>query len=107
MTEVFKFSAETLFFFCRLMYNVTMKIWAKIIKEHKTIKQYVYEKEERLTYSHFFSYMADICSELDVPTPVLLKAHIMDFAKFRHVKFKAKDFIEITDFDVLWIENIE
>lgn len=84
-----------------------MRIWAKIIKDYRTVREYTYEKEEKLTYSHLLNYLMDICSELDAPTPVLLKPHLMDFAKFRHVKFKAKDFVEPIEFDWLWIENID
>lgn len=84
-----------------------MRIWAKVIKEYHTVKELTYEKEERLTYSHFLNYLMDICGELDIPTPVLLKPHIMDFAKFKHVKFREKDFVEPVDFDFLWVEYID
>lgn len=84
-----------------------MRIWVKIVKEQRTVRQITYEREEKLTYSHLLSYLMDICHELDVPTPVLLKPHVMDFAKFRHVKFKENDFVEPIDFDFLWIENID
>lgn len=83
-----------------------MKIWAKLITSGKIRKQFVYEKEERLTYSRFFDYLADICHELDIPTPVLLKTHIFNFAKFNHVKFTSRDFIEEFDYDQLFLENI-
>ena len=83
-----------------------MKIWAKLITNGKIKKQFVYEKEERLTYSRFFDYLADICHELDIPTPVLLKTHIFNFAKFNHVKFTSRDFIEEFDYDQLFLENI-
>ena len=84
----------------------TMRLWAKVMTEDKIKKQWVLEKEERVTYSHFFEYLSEICSELDIPTPVLLKTHIMQFAKFRHVKFLPRDFVDGIDFDKLWIENI-
>lgn len=84
-----------------------MKIWARVRKGEKTLKSYVYEKSERLTYSHFFVYISEICTELDIPTPVLLKSHLLDFGKFRHVRFKQKDFVESIDFDCLTLENIE
>lgn len=84
-----------------------MRLWVKTVKENRTVKQLTYEKDERLTYSHFFKYMAEICPELDAPTPVILKPHIMDFAKFKHVKFKQKDFVEQIDFDYLWVENVD
>ena len=83
-----------------------MRIWAKIVKEGKTEKQIVYENEEKLTYSHFMDYLFDICYELDVSTPVLLKTHIFNFAKFNHVRFLPRDFVESVDFDYLLLENI-
>ena len=54
-----------------------MRLWAKLMKEGHICKQYVYENPEKLTYSHFFDYLTDICSELDIPTPVLLKTHVL------------------------------
>ena len=83
-----------------------MKIWAKLLTEGKIKKQMVYEKDEKLTYSHFFDYLADICQALDIPTPVLLKTHIFKYAKFNHVKFTSKDFVEHFSYDQLFLENI-
>ena len=83
-----------------------MKIWAKLLTDGKIKKQMVYEKDEKLTYSHFFDYLADICLALDIPTPVLLKTHIFNYAKFNHVKFTAKDFVEYFAYDQLFLENI-
>ena len=83
-----------------------MKIWAKLTVDGKIVKQTVYEKSEKLTYSHFFDYLVDICGALDIATPVLLKAHIFDYAKFNHVRFKKHDFVEAFPYDALWLENI-
>ena len=83
------------------------KIWAKTMKDGKISKQMVYENsEDKMTYSHFLQYLFDICRELDVPTPVLLKTHIFNFAKFNHVRFLPRDFVESVDFDYLLLENI-
>ena len=83
-----------------------MRIWAKIITEGRIKKQFVYERDEQLVYSKMFEYMAEICSALDIPTPVLVKAHIFNFAKFNHVKFLPRDFVESVPFDHLFIENL-
>ena len=83
-----------------------MRIWAKVMVEGKIQKQYVYERNEELVYSKFFEYISEICTALDVPTPVLVKAHIFNFAKFNHVKFPAKDFVEFLGYDHLFLENI-
>ena len=82
------------------------KIWAKIIKDGKIVKQTVYESVDKFTYSEFFSYLADICEAMDVATPVLLKTHIFNFAKFRPVRFLPRDFTETPEFDKLVLDNI-
>lgn len=82
------------------------RIWAKVMKDGHIVRQTTYEKEDRFTYSAFFSYLADICDALDVPTPVLLKPHIFNYAKFNHVIFRKSDFMEEVPFDRLVLENI-
>lgn len=83
-----------------------MRIWAKLITDGHIKKQYVYENAEKLTYSHFFDYLTDICYALDVPTPVLTKTHIFNFAKFNHVKFTQNDFVESLGYGHLMLENL-
>ena len=95
-----------IYFFSLFVYNTSMKIWAKLITDGKIKKQFVYEKDERLTYSHFFDYLVDICQTLDIPTPVLTKTHIFNFAKFNHVKFPPRDFVESLDYDQLFLEHL-
>lgn len=83
-----------------------MRIWAKLITDGHIVKQYVYENSEKLTYSHFFEYLTEICYALDIPTPVLTKTHIFNFAKFNHVQFPEKDFVETLGYDKLFLENL-
>ncbi|MDE6504698.1 MAG: hypothetical protein K2L42_02375 [Clostridia bacterium] len=82
------------------------KIWAKVIVGEKIINQLTYEREDTFTYSQFFNYVADICEGLDIPTPIILKTHIFNYAKFRTVKFLPRDFAESPEFDKLIIDNI-
>ena len=63
------------------------RIWGKVIKDGKIINQVTYERDDKFAYSQFFEYLADICEELDIATPVLLKTHIFNYAKFNTVKF--------------------
>lgn len=83
-----------------------MRIWAKLMTDGHIEKDFVYENDEKLTYSHFFDYLTDICAALDIPTPVLLKTHIFNFAKFNHVKFLKRDFVDNLGYDYLFIENL-
>ena len=45
------------------------RIWAKVMCEGKILSQTTYEREEKFTYARFFDYLAEICHELDIPTP--------------------------------------
>ncbi len=83
-----------------------MRIWAKLMTDGHIKKEYVYEKAEKLTYSHFFDYLVETCLALDIPTPVLTKTHVFNFAKFNHVKFVGRDFVEPLGYDCLFLENL-
>ncbi len=82
------------------------RIWAKVYHDEHIEKQLTFEREEKFSYDDFFSYLAEICDGLDIPTPVLLKTHLFNYAKFRHVVFRPRDFIEPVDFQKLVLENI-
>ena len=82
------------------------KIGAKIITDGKIEKQLTYEREDKFSYSDFFTYLADICEGLDIATPVLIKTHIFNYAKFNTVRFLPRDFAETVEFDKLVLENI-
>lgn len=82
------------------------RIWAKVYQEDHIVKQITYAREEKFTYANFFRYLSEICDELDIPTPLLIKSHIFNYAKFNHVVFKRADFMEAPEFDKLVLENI-
>ncbi len=83
-----------------------MRIWAKLMVDGHIEKEYIYTLTEKLTYSHFFDYLTELCSALDIPTPVLTKTHIFNFAKFNHVKFLPRDFVEPLGYDHLFLEYL-
>ncbi len=83
-----------------------IRIWAKVLKNNKIKKQYVFEKSENMDYSMFFDYLREICENLDIATPVLIKTHLFNYAKYNVVRFSADDFMESIDFDKLVLENI-
>ena len=84
-----------------------VRIWAKLIKDDKIKKQTVYERAESIDYSLFFDYVRDICEILECPTPVIVKTHIFNYAKYNTLRFKADDFVEKIDFDKLVLENAQ
>ena len=83
-----------------------IKIWAKVMKKGKIAKQFVLEKNEVMDYSLFYDYLREICENLDIPTPVVIKTHLFNYAKYNTVRFIKDDFLETPDFDRLVLENI-
>ena len=83
-----------------------IRIWAKVFCNGKIIKQCVYERSESMDYSEFFAHVRNICESLDIPTPVIVKTHLFNYAKYRVLKFKKDDFMESVSFDRLVLENI-
>jgi hypothetical protein len=53
----------------------------------------------------FYDYTREICETLDIPTPVIIKTHLFNYAKYNTVKFVRQDFVESVDFDKLVFEN--
>ena len=82
-----------------------IRIWAKVMKNDKIIKQFVFEKFEEMDYSEFFNYVSEICTNLDIPTPVIIKTHLFNYAKYNTVRFTENDFVEQISFDKLVLEN--
>ena len=82
-----------------------VRIWAKVMKGDKILKQYVFEHTEMMDYSMFFDYVREICETLDIPTPVIIKTHLFNYAKYNVLRFKQDDFVERIDFDKLVLEN--
>ncbi len=83
-----------------------VRIWAKVLKKDKILKSYVFEKDGEIDYSEFFDYLKDICEHLDVATPVLIKTHLFNYAKYNNVRFRDSDFVEPIPFDKLVLENV-
>lgn len=81
------------------------RIWAKVMKDDKIVKQFMLEKFTSIDYSDFYEYLTEICENLDIPTPVLIKTHLFNYAKYNVVRFKKDDFVESIDFDKLVLEN--
>lgn len=83
-----------------------IRIWAKVLVKGKIASQYVFERDNEIDYSEFFDYVREICENLDIPTPVVIKTHLFNFAKYNVLRFGADDFLEPIPFDKLVLENI-
>jgi len=80
------------------------KIYAKLITNNKVVGDYVYELKKEFSISDFFEYLQEICSNFDIPTPILLTKHIKNFLIFDNTIFSQEDFVESFPYDKLMIE---
>lgn len=84
------------------------RLWAKIFKDNRLIKDTVICDGSRETRTHkVFSAMDEICSQFDLGKPIWLDATIQEFKRHDKARFNQDNFIEAIDFDYLEIHVIE
>ena len=81
-----------------------INIWGKVFIDEKIDKHFVVSVEP--SECTFFDMIKSLCEGLDIPTPVLLNKHIVDFNKFSMTLFKPVDFIEHVNFDKFIVEYL-
>ena len=81
------------------------KIWAKTISDHKITRSYLYHSADKFDADEFLLYLTEICHEMDIPTPVVLKSHVRNYTLSNIAKFRKEDFVESVDFALLQLEN--
>jgi hypothetical protein len=83
-----------------------MRIWAKVLQDHRIMRETVREfaSARPSDMEGWSSLLHELCQDLDLCRPVVLRKHVNDLARFSRVVFKPADFIESVDFDVFEIE---
>ena len=85
-----------------------MRIWFKIWKDTKLIKDHTVINAEDDTRTHkVFASLEEACHELNLGTPVWLEKNIKDFKRFSRCRFSQDNFMEVIDFDFLEMLVIE
>lgn len=82
-----------------------VRIWAQIVKNEKIKKSIIYENNTLFNVNNFHDYIVDICTMLNIATPIILSKHINHFIEFNNSVFKSEDFVEQIDFDKLVLEQ--
>ena len=83
-----------------------MKVWAKTILEEKITRDVIYEYSTMENEEEFISTLQEVCGQMDIPTPVATNVNFVHYTMFNNTRFKARDFVEYIDFDVLELEAI-
>ena len=84
------------------------RLWGKIFKEKRLIKDTVICNDSQDTRTHkIFDALDKICYEFDLGKPIWLDASVTEFRKHRKARFRQDSFIEQIDFDYLEIQVLE
>ena len=82
-------------------------IYAKLIKNHKTVKTFTYKNVKEYDSQDFYAHLVEICRNLAIPTPIVINYHRESYESFNSVKFLRDDFVETVAFDFLYLENVD
>lgn len=84
------------------------RLWGKIYKDNRLIKDTVICEESEDTRTHkTFHALDEICYEFDLSKPIWLDSTIAEFQKHSKARFYQDNFVDSIDFDFLEIHVIE
>ena len=84
-----------------------VKIFAKLIKNHKTVKSYTYINVKEYSSDDFYGYVSEICNKLDISTPIIIPHNRENYEEFNMVKFVKEDFVDTFNYDFFLLENVD
>lgn len=88
--------------------DTMFKLWVKIIKENRLIKDTIIEDATEDTRTHkIFNGLEEACKEFDLAKPIWLDSTIADFKRLNKARFTKDNFIEPIDFDYLELLVLE
>ena len=82
-----------------------VRIWARIVKNEKIVKETILENFAIFDPKDFFDYISTICESLDIATPVILSKHLSHYTIFNNCVFYPQDFPEHVSFDKMIVEE--
>lgn len=84
-----------------------IRIWGKVIKNNKIIKNEVAISAVEGTYQDNLKLcIKELCYKLDIPNPYWLPPNVKEYNRRRKTTFNENHFIDKIDFDKFTIEEI-
>lgn len=85
-----------------------MRIWFKLIKDNRLLKDTTFTDESEDTRTHkIFRALDEVCMEFDLGKPIWLDSNISEFKRHAKTRFRQDSFIEQVPFDFLEMHVIE
>ena len=87
---------------------IMFRLWAKIFKDNRMLKDICIENGDEDTRTHkVFHALDEVCYAFDLGKPIWLDKTIAEFKRHDKARFTQDNFIESIDFDYLEIHVIE
>ena len=84
------------------------RLWGKLFKDNRMLKDTVIENDTTDTRTHkIFQSLDDICYQFDLGKPIWLDSNVTEFKRHRKTRFTSDNFMESIDFDYLEIHIID
>ena len=83
-----------------------LHIWLKAICDNKIIKQQSIKVLMPYSRELFEIEINNLLDKIDLPKPVYIVSHYINFEKFKCVRFNKQDFVESIPYDVIEVSNI-
>ena len=84
------------------------RLWGKLIKENRLLRDTVYQEEGPDTRTHkILRGLESICREFDLGVPIWLESSIAEFRRHAKTRFTQDAFVEEIPFDYLEIQVLE
>lgn len=85
-----------------------MKIWFKVVKDNRLVKDVTITDESEDTRTHkIFRALEQVCYEFDLSRPIWLDANVNEFKQNAKTRFRQESFMETIEFDFLEMHVIE
>ena len=85
-----------------------MKIWFKIMKENRLLKDVVITDDSKETRTHkIFHALDKACYQFDLGRPIWLESNVNEFKRHAKTRFLQDSFVESIEFDFLELHVIE
>ncbi|WP_125153536.1 hypothetical protein [Clostridium rectalis] len=85
-----------------------LKIWGKLIKDNKIIKDMVSNSHEGENYQENLKRcIIEICEQFDISKPYWLPTNLDEFNRRAKTSFNKDNFVEEIEFDKFEIEELE
>ncbi len=78
-----------------------MKVWAKLWKDNRMLRDIVVTAEEDTRTHSVFRALEEICLVFDLGKPIWLESNVRDFKRHSRTRFGQDSFIEEISFDYL------